>query len=256
MTAELVGLSYSPWTEKARWALDHCGVGYRYTEHLLILGMPSLRAKLGRWKGGVTVPAFIDGSTRLTDSFLIARHADREGKAGLFPEGAVDRVREFNDLSESALDAARVALLFRMDADRDSRRQSLPGFVPRALRPAFEPVARLGMAYIRSEFALAGKTAEGSEETIRQVLKRLRAALAEGRGDYVIGERFSYADIVLAVVLQAVEPVAERFLPLEPAVRRVWASPRLREEFGDLVSWRDRIYERHRLKYRGQPSSR
>ena len=45
---ELIGIGYSPWTEKARWALDHHGIDYRYSEHLILFGMLPLRIKLGK----------------------------------------------------------------------------------------------------------------------------------------------------------------------------------------------------------------
>ncbi len=34
----LIGLHYSPWTEKARWALDRQRVPYAFEEHLPMLG--------------------------------------------------------------------------------------------------------------------------------------------------------------------------------------------------------------------------
>jgi glutathione S-transferase len=40
---KLVALHYSPWSEKARWALDHHGVAYRYEEYKILLGEPKLR---------------------------------------------------------------------------------------------------------------------------------------------------------------------------------------------------------------------
>ena len=46
VTPELIGIRYSPWTEKARWSPDH-RIPYRYTEHLIMLGMPELRVKTG-----------------------------------------------------------------------------------------------------------------------------------------------------------------------------------------------------------------
>lgn len=71
--ATLIGLSYSPWTRKARWALDHHGLSYTFVEHLPMLGEPLLRWKLRRWRAPVTVPAFIDKGARLMDSCTIAR---------------------------------------------------------------------------------------------------------------------------------------------------------------------------------------
>jgi glutathione S-transferase len=48
------------------------------------------------------------------------------------------------------------------------------------------------------------------------------------------------------VVLQGVMPVADRFIPLGPAVRACWTRPALAAEYDDLVRWRDALYEQHR----------
>jgi glutathione S-transferase len=52
----------------------------------------------------------------------------------------------------------------------------------------------------------------------------------------------------MAVLLQAVAPVADRYIRLGPATRQVWSQPELAAEFADLIAWRDTLYERHRAK--------
>ena len=55
----LVALSYSPWSEKARWALLHHGVPFREIEYVPILGTPWLRWVARRASGRVTVPTLL-----------------------------------------------------------------------------------------------------------------------------------------------------------------------------------------------------
>jgi hypothetical protein len=43
---ELLALPYSPWSEKARWALDVRGVPYDYRRYQPVLGELALRVKL------------------------------------------------------------------------------------------------------------------------------------------------------------------------------------------------------------------
>ena len=43
MTARLVTLHVSPFSERARWALDHHGIAYRVDPHTPFLGEPRLR---------------------------------------------------------------------------------------------------------------------------------------------------------------------------------------------------------------------
>ena len=53
---ELVSLSYSPWSEKARWALDHHGIEYRNIAYTPMLGVPRLRMRLRAMRAKITVP--------------------------------------------------------------------------------------------------------------------------------------------------------------------------------------------------------
>jgi glutathione S-transferase len=50
----------------------------------------------------------------------------------------------------------------------------------------------------------------------------------------------------MAVVLQMVSPVRDAFIPLGPRMREVWTNESLAADFGDLLAWRDQLYDRHR----------
>ena len=78
----------------------------------------------------------------------------------------------------------------------------------------------------------------------RAALDRLRAGPGSGQS-YLLG-RFTYADIVMATLVQAVLPVADRFFRIDAAMRAVWTEPELVGEYADLIAWRDTIYQRHR----------
>jgi glutathione S-transferase len=87
----LVGEYFSPWTEKARWALDHHRLEYRYREHVPLLGEALLRVRADRLTGRVSVPLLITDTGPILDSFAIAQHADRIGRgARLSPPGRHD----------------------------------------------------------------------------------------------------------------------------------------------------------------------
>jgi len=79
---------------------------------------------------------------------------------------------------------------------------------------------------------------------LRAALQTLREAI-QPRRPYLLG-LFSYADIVMASSLQAISPVADEYLRLGPATRRVWTCEPLASEFSDLCAWRDEIYAKHR----------
>src|SRR5580704_5617991 len=61
---QLLGLPYSPWSEKARWALDARHVPYADVTYAPLVGELALRRKLGKWTGAVTVPVLTEDGGR------------------------------------------------------------------------------------------------------------------------------------------------------------------------------------------------
>lgn len=240
----LFHLPYSPWSEKARWALDHHRIAYDKRTHVPMLGEPLLRWKLRRPRGRVTVPALVDGATSVRDSLEIARWAESRGAGTpLFPAGREADVLAWNERSEAALQAGRVLVTRRTAVDRAAKLDNLP--VPPALRGVLEPVADLGVKFFIEKYGVLDRSADDCERVIAETLDAARNALADGGGDYLLGS-FSYADIAVAVVLQFVDPVADRYIRLTDATRAVWATPALAEHAADLIAWRDRLYAEHR----------
>ena len=85
---------------------------------------------------------------------------------------------------------------------------------------------------------------EGNVERMRVALLALRAAIV-GAGAPILGS-FSYADILMATLVQGVLPVSDAYWAIGPGTRRVWTHARLSQEFPDLLVWRDAIYQAHR----------
>src|SRR4051812_46178482 len=96
MTALFIQLPYSPWSERARWALDHHHVPYRAVEHVPMVFEPGLRAVTAaltrsgrRLFEKITVPMLIDEGKVYPDSVAIAEHAEQVGSGSpLVPEGS------------------------------------------------------------------------------------------------------------------------------------------------------------------------
>src|SRR5258706_291036 len=108
----LVMLPVSPWSERARWVLDHHALPYRTMIHVPFLGELRLRRLVGERGRPATVPVLLDGNERLTQSWDIARHADRIGAgAKLFPPGRDDDVRRWNTLADQSAAAGRALVL-------------------------------------------------------------------------------------------------------------------------------------------------
>ncbi len=241
--AVLYAESFAPWCETARWALDHHGVSYRCREHIAMLGEVALRVAGRRLFGRVTVPLFVDGPVVLMDSVAIARHAERRGQgAPLFPPSEELALASWIDSSQAVMTSGRAMLLPRMSRSPDALREQLPHSIPGLLRPVLQPVAAAGVAHLMRKYAVRAGDEAHHESVTRQELDGLRAALAGGR-DHLLGDRLSFADIAMAVSLQFVMPVADRYIPLGTATRAVWTHPALAADYNDLLAWRDRLYD-------------
>jgi glutathione S-transferase len=236
----LVGLMYSPWTQRARWALRHHGIKHDFQHYLPVVGEPMLRVKTRNFTKRVSVPVLLTPHGAVTDSIAIARHADSIGKGAKLYDGHEAAVEKWTAIAETALDAARGLVLRAIEASPEAQAESVSLPLPRALKG---PTARFGTAMVGWKWKANLPEAE-AEARIASVLEQLRAALGGKKDAYVDGS-FSLADIVMAGVVQAIKPVDDRFIRLQPATRAAWTRPALAARFADLVEWRDALFEKH-----------
>ena len=237
----LISLDYSPWSEKARWALDWSGLNYENKAYVSMIGTPWLRYKTKKLTGPVSVPVLLDGKKVLTDSFDIALHADRkkirQDELTLFP--CERAVREWNQLSETALSIGRYNCIVKQLDNKEAQIEILPMFIPNSLKPYCTWLARNGLQYHLKKYQVSKKC----NESYRSILDKLRAALL-GK-EYILGQ-FSYSDIAMALALQYLNPVESIYSAQGPAAAKCWTNWELHEEYSDLIEWRDWLYEKHR----------
>jgi glutathione S-transferase len=242
---ELVHLHYSPWSERARWALEHHGIDYRSTRYTPMLGELGLRLRLGRFTGKVTVPVLFAGDQSVADSTDIARFSDRVGRGEpLMPNAHAAEILEWVERTDEALDAGRNLVTRRTGRSRAARLESLPAPLNRT-GVLGDSMARSGVAFFVRKYGLETRREEEDAQALAKGLDALRAALG---GRSTILSEFSFADIVATGLLQVVVPVSDRYLRLGPATRDVWKTDELSRSYADLVEWRDRLYERHRVR--------
>lgn len=233
----LFHLPYSPWSERARWALDHHRVVYAKRLHKPMVGEPALRLATRRPIGRVSVPTLIDGGRVFDDSFTIAEHAERIGRgAPLFPAALHGEIRTWNAISEAALAAGRAASLRRALSSPSALEEGLEGVVPGPLRPYMRGVAKSAIIFLERKY----HTEQAATRALSEGLDRLRRAL-EVNGGTVLAQR-TYADYTMAVVLQFVAPVANTHLAIGDGTRAVLGDPELAARYADLVAWRDALY--------------
>jgi glutathione S-transferase len=240
----LVVLSYSPWSERARWVLDHHGLPYRTVYHSPFLGERRLRRLVGPGVARATVPVLRADGELFTNSWDIARYADRVGRSSkLVPSELEESIAEVNERAERAMERGRALVVAGLLASPQALDESLPPGIPKVLRPVLRPVTRYGTEWFGRKYGLSLRELQSARQALRNALASFRQQL--GTRSYLLG-RFSYADVVLCSMLQGVVPVDDRYVPLGPGQRKVWTQSELAEEFADLIGWRDRLYREAR----------
>ncbi|MBK6921032.1 MAG: glutathione S-transferase N-terminal domain-containing protein [Deltaproteobacteria bacterium] len=248
MTPKLWSLPYSPWSEKAKWALEWSGVAYRRMRYQPIVDELALRWRLRRPTGVVSVPVLQHDGGVLADSFDIARWAAAQdgGDHRCIDDETLATVTAANLASERGLAAGRTLSLTRLLEHPQGLRDMTPPILARRVPGLAQ---RLATAGIRRTLAKYAAQVEGSpRHTLERELEQLRADLAAGhRTDGVahLLPRFGYADIARAQVLAFVRPPTTH-LRMTPATRETFVDDELSRRFDDLLQWRDALYARFR----------
>lgn len=237
----LTGIAFSPWSEKAKWALDHHHISYRYQEYVPLLGEFALRVQMGMPSGKLTVPVLRLGKSWLTDSLDIAKYAERNGDGTpLFPEEKRLEIEMWNARSQEALAAGRAIAV--TDAARDPRNSA--ALVPPALRSILGGVAQKGIEAFIDKYNMR-EDAEKHAGIVIENLNRLSTTLSRGTG-YVVGDSFTFADIAMALAVQLVHPVDSHYMPSGPPGVKWKQNDAMVARFAPLIAWRDALYAKHR----------
>jgi glutathione S-transferase len=248
--AELIGLPYSPWTEKARWALEVRGVPFAFRQYQPLLGEPELRLKLRRWTGGVSVPLLTDPDGHVHgDSEAIARWADTQGgPPTLFPAKHESAIQDAIALSERALAAGRALSLAATLANEDALRELVPKALRKPLGPLAVGLGRAGVKRTLRKYGAAGVDAGVHAAELAAALAGLRAAIARapaGSSPRTLCGPFTFADIAAAQVLGFVSPPAFG-IRIGRASRESFTRRELLVPYADLIQWRDALYAAYR----------
>lgn len=245
----LLGLPYSPWTEKARFSLDARKIAYTFRTYQPLLGEPALRIAQRELAGPVSVPILTtDEGAVIADSAQIARWADRRGEGpALFPiehDAEIDRVVA---LSERALGAGRALSLGRMLEDHAALMEMVPRPVARVAGGAAATIAALGIRRTLRKYGASGRTRDQHERVLDDALEELRRRLGAeaSAGPATILGAFTFADIAAAQALSFVSPPA-RGLRIAKASRRAFTDAHFAERYRDLLDWRDALYAKWR----------
>jgi glutathione S-transferase len=211
---ELITIPISHYCEKARWALDRAGVPYRERAHLQLIHV----AVVKRAGGGRTAPVLVCRDAVLAESSDILAWADARAPADrrLYPGDAAlareCRVLE-RDFDERLGPHGRRWMYHRMRGQRALvLRYAVTGV------PAWER-GFLALGYplltraIDRYLSIDAAAAADSERHVRATFDEVAERLSDGR-PYLLGQRFSAADLTFAALAASVLMPPEYGVPL------------------------------------------
>ncbi|MBA3392867.1 MAG: glutathione S-transferase family protein [Deltaproteobacteria bacterium] len=252
MPTRLVTIPFSHFCEKARWGLERCDLPFEEDAHLPLFSYLSVR----RAGGGRTVPVLVDGQddgkTVIADSTEILGWADDRRPGALLPTDPRDRADALmleDDFDTHLGPATRRWAYFQLLPRRDMD-DLLTRDVPRWQKLALKLTRPLAVGFIKRGLKIDTAGAERSRVRIDDTFARIAQQLGDGRR-YLVGERFSVADLTFAALAAPVllppshpteMPALEKFSEEARAQITAWrASPA--GEYG-LRMYRDHRDER------------
>jgi glutathione S-transferase len=237
-------LKVSNYNEKARWALDYKGI-----PHTRRAAIPGRHAKLARrLTGESTFPVLVLDGEAIGDSTRVIEALERRWpEPPLYPADPTQRreALELEDFFDEELGAySRLLALHCLLPDPALM---LATFTP-DLQGGRQVVARAMYPLIRrrvtAEFGIDERSVALAEDKCRAACERFRAE--RGPSGYLVGDRFTVADLTLAALIAPL--VAPEQFPYPQPQRghpRLAGVRDLLEEHG-AGEWTREIYARHR----------
>lgn len=209
----LITIPMSHYCEKARWGLERLGMPYREERHLQVFHY----LQTYRYSRGAHVPVLLDDAQVIPDSTRILKHLDRYAAPAmrLYPDDNRQRqqTEELEELFDEVLgvESRRWIYFHYLPHARAALRIAAQG-VPAAekfLGPICYPFMQL---FIRHRLQVYEHEVNAGLMRAREIVTMTDGLLSDGR-EYLVGNRFSAADLALACML------APFLLPTQYGVR-------------------------------------
>jgi glutathione S-transferase len=238
----------SHYSEKVRWALE-----YKAVEHERRAPPPGVHmlVALALTRGGhKTFPVLqLDGQTVGDSTAIIEALELRYPEPPLYPKDREERRRalELEDWFDEEL-GAQIRLLAWHEATRDPEQlaQAVAPDVPeplRRLRGAVAATARYASTFVGLRYGVKSpEAAEQARHAVLAALDRLESEL--NGGEYLVGDRFSVADLTAAALFYPLVLPPEGPMRMEPPASYERFRTSLKERDG--YRWVEEMFRRHR----------
>lgn len=244
MTPELFQFRFSHYNEKARWALDFKGVSHVRRSYLP--GPHMLPIK--RLSGQRSVPVLRVGHEVVTGSAAIIDYLETHHREPpLYPVKPSERQQALELqrwLDEEIGPTIRRAFFFDFLVDGDYAARTFAQGQPRLMTAVYRALFPISRVIMRKDMQINADGAARGRELAQQALDRV--GHTAGPDGYLVGDRFSVADLTAASLLSlAVFPPecpARVSEPKAPGLQR-WIA---RWADHPATAWITRIYARHR----------
>ena len=199
VTPLLITIGPSHYCEKARWALQRAHIAFRESAHAPVIHL--LRTLP---TGRRSTPLLMADGEIIADSTDILVWVDKRTAPAerLFPEDDASRaeVNRWEELFDVDLGpAVRRVAYFHLLPEKEHALSALSRGVPRSQMLAFRVAYPLARRVIVRSLGVTAAGAERSLQKVREVLRQVDAALEGGRR-YLVGDRFSAADLTFAAL--------------------------------------------------------
>jgi glutathione S-transferase len=221
---ELLELYPSPWSERARWALEWKGVPYARREYVPLAGEEELR----RSTGLSTVPVlFVDGRAVGDSDAALGWLEEQRATPALLPADPRQRAQ--------------------VRAWETAATETLAPFARLIMIGKFKS---LGIQPLGDHFGAKYNWSPDAQGRAERFLPSLLGDLAKAidASPYLVGDAFTRADLTVATMLATVVGLpADDLFQVDAAMRGMFGVPVGDEAtLASLGRWRDAVYRRHR----------
>ncbi len=242
-------IDISHYSEKARWALDH-----KRIDHVRRTPFPGAHIPIAFFLTGGAPPTFpvlqMDGRAIGDSTAIIAALDAKYLDSPLYPSKPEERARalDLEDWFDENLGPhTRLLPFYELIQEPGLLAELAASSVPGPLAKAKPVVGAYARSYASLRWgANSGERAARAREGIVAALDKLEAELAEGEGEFLVGDRLSVADVTAASLFYPLVVPPEG--PLSPELPRPAAFERFRAELRDRPGyrWVEETFRRHR----------